>query len=285
LNRFKSGFEWLLWQWMLDLFNRLDAVTAPSHTAATILRRQGLETPVHPLSCGVDLETYRLVPNLDRRILRERYGLDPERTTFLFVGRVDAEKRLDVLLQALRRLDRVDVQLAVAGRGAAVDNLKSLASRLGVREQVRFLGFVPDIDLPALLNSVDIFAMPSEAELLSIATLEAMACGRPVLAARARALPELVTDGENGYLFEAGNPASAAHAMDRLANSPECWPAMGAASLRKAQSHSLDNSIRRYEDFYQMVLSRVPVQSPPDPTILSPRITKRLQQLVTQLWQ
>ena len=138
---------------------------------------------------------------MDRKICRERYGLDLDRKVFFFVGRIDKEKRIDVILRALQRLERDDIQFCVAGHGAALGKLKRMAHELELGDLVRFTGFVPNEDLPCLINSLDAFVMPSEAELLSIASLEAMACGRPMLAANAVALPELVTDGMNGYLL------------------------------------------------------------------------------------
>ena len=185
----------------------------------------------------------------------ERYGLDTERITFLFVGRVDAEKRVDVLIRAVKKLQRPDIQLAVTGSGAALPTYQALAEELGVQDQVRFTGFVPDVDLPQLLNSVDIFAMPSEAELLSIASLEAMASARPLLLARSKALPELVMTGRNGYLFTAGDVDDAARCMELLANHPEQRRQMGAASLEQVQSHSLANVLKRYEELYSACLA------------------------------
>lgn len=140
--------------------------------------------------------------------------------------------------------------LAVAGIGAALSSYENLVHTLGLEDQVRFLGFVPYEDLPLLLNSVDVFVMPSEAELLSIATLEAMATGRPLMVARARALPELVKDGENGYLFEPGDVSDAARCMAELADHPERWENMGAISLVRAREHSLDHILKQYEELY-----------------------------------
>jgi 1,2-diacylglycerol 3-alpha-glucosyltransferase len=269
---------WVLWRWMLDLFNRLDVATAPSKTAATILRRQGLRGPIYAISCGVNLNCFQPDPNLDRRAWRLRYGLDPERVMFLFVGRVDAEKRLDVLLRALHYMDRDDIQLAVAGKGSARNDLEALAQELNLGQRVRFTGFVPEADLPALLNSADIFAMPSQAELLSIATLEAMACSRPVLAARAGALPELVTEGVNGYLFRAGDVTDAARYMALLADHPETWQSMGAASLQKVQWHSLDNTIQRYEMIYEVLAAESALPHLQDRLGLGRLFRKRTQQ-------
>ncbi len=285
LVKIRPLFYWVLWHWMLNLFNRVDVVTAPSKTAAAILRRQGLRGPIYAVSCGVNLNHYRPDANLDRRAWRLRYGLDPERVLFFFVGRVDAEKRLDVLLRALHQMDRDDVQVAVAGKGSARNELEALAQELNLDQRVRFTGFVPEADLPALLNSADVFAMPSEAELLSIATLEAMGCGRPVLAARAGALPELVTEGVNGYLFQAGDVAEATHYMTLLADHPETWQSMGAASLQKVQMHSLDNTIQRYEMIYEALAAESALPNLQDRLSLSRLFKKRTQQSVDHLSQ
>jgi 1,2-diacylglycerol 3-alpha-glucosyltransferase len=251
--------RWVGWTWMMEVYNRVDVVAAQSKNAVELIRAQGLRVPIFPVSCGIDLKRFYPDPHIDRDACCERYKLDPKRKLFLFVGRVDAEKKLDVLLNAISHLKRKDIQVAIAGRGAAMQELQALAKTLNLGEQVRFTGFIPDEDLHPLLNSVDIFVMPSEAELLSLATLEAMACARPVLLANAIALPELVSEGVNGYLFKPGDAVDAARYMELLANQPERWPEMGKASLEKAQFHGLDNTVQQYEMLYEKLLSGEPL--------------------------
>ena len=163
---FKSFLNQIMWEWMLSTFNKLDFATAPSRTAAEILRNQDIKLPVYPISCGVD--THRFEPDLhiDRQYWRQKYQLDPEKPVILFVGRVDAEKKIDVLIQALKLRNKDDIQFAIAGSGAHRKHLENLVNQSGLSNQVKFLGFIPDEDLPSLLNSIDIFTMPSEAELL-----------------------------------------------------------------------------------------------------------------------
>ncbi|HBY98432.1 MAG: glycosyltransferase [Ardenticatenaceae bacterium] len=260
VSRFEQGralLDRLLWKMVLDVFNRLDLATAPTETAATILRRHALQVPVRAISCGVDVDRFRPDPHVNRTEICLRYGLDPQRTILLYVGRIAREKRLDVLLQALYRLQRDDVQLAIAGRGRDLAGLLAFASQLKLGRRVVFTGYVPSEDLPALLNSADIFTMPSEAELESIATLEAMATGRPLLASDARALPELVEHDVNGYLFQAGNIEDAARRMAELVDRRDCWAAMGAASLAIVQRHDLSTMLRRYEALYYSLLERL----------------------------
>jgi glycosyltransferase involved in cell wall biosynthesis len=249
LRRMRPLYNWIMWKWMLEVYNRVAVVAPQSQAAGDILRANGLRVPMVAASCGIDLNCFYPDPAVDRAACRQYYGLAPEKTIVLFVGRVDREKRIDVLLRAMHTLGRTDIQLAIAGSGAAMDELQALAHALALGDQVRFIGYIHE-DLHVLLNSVDLFAMASEAELLSLASLEAMACGRPLLLADALALPELVTPEVNGYLFPPGDSAAAARAIARFADSPERWAAMGQASLERVQYHSLENTIRRYEKLY-----------------------------------
>lgn len=259
---FRKLFNWVGWTWVKLLYQHLDVVTVPSETAVRILRDAGLTTPLVPISCGIDLDHFQVDESVDKTAMRLKYNLDPKRFTFIFIGRVDGEKRLDVIIRALQILNREDLQLVIGGIGNAVTSWQKLAQKLGVEDKVHFIGFVPAEDLPSLLNSADVFTMPSQAELLSIASLEAMACGRPLLEARCRALPELVDQGINGYLFEPGNSLDAAKYMALLADHPERLPAMGAASLKKVHQHSMDNVITLYENIYQQLLAGKLTESP-----------------------
>jgi glycosyltransferase involved in cell wall biosynthesis len=152
-------------------------------------------------------------------------------------------------------LNRSNIQFVIAGNGAAKTELIAMVHELELEQKVLFTSFIPSTDLPSILNSVDIFTMPSEAELLSIASLQAMACARPMLVADAVALPELVTANMNGLLFRPGNIEDAARCMSILADCPERWASMGNGSLERVQAHSLENIVHRYEELYQAVLS------------------------------
>jgi len=255
ISSIKPVYNRIMWTWMLESYNQLDVATAQSKASAALMRSQGLRIPVYPVSCGIDLTRFYPDPGVNRAAVLTRYGLDPNRKILLFVGRVDNEKRLDVLLHAMSILKRKDIQLAIAGHGAAQENLINTAVELGLGDRVVFTGFVSNDDLPRLLNSVDIFTMPSEAELLSIASLEAMACGRPVLLANAVALPELAVDGFNGYLFRPGDAADAARHIELLADHPEHWQRMGLNSCEKSKFHGLDNTIKQYENLYTALLA------------------------------
>jgi glycosyltransferase involved in cell wall biosynthesis len=248
-----------LWKMMLAVFNKLDMATTPSQTAARILQSQKIHIPVHAISNGVDTDRFQPDPETDCMGIRRKYNLAADKTLFLYVGRLDGEKRLDTLLDAVSLLPQDDFQLAIAGHGLYEQALRKQVQTLGLEDRVNFIGFVDPADLPPLYNSADIFVMPSPEELQSIATLEAMACGKPILAADARALPELVKPGVNGYLFQACIPEDEAHQMEKIMNESDQWVAMGIASFERAQGHSLQSTIQHFEADYAAVMEKIPV--------------------------
>ncbi len=247
---------------MLLVYRNVDVVTAQSAAASNLIQQQRLDKQVLPISCGIDLQRLYPNPNEDRGKYCQKYGLDHDKKIFLFLGRIDGEKRIDLLVRTMSQIQREDIQLAIAGHGAVENSLKRLVADMRLNDRVKFTGFIPADDVPGLLNSIDVFVMPSEAELLSISTLEAMACGRPVILANALALPELVRDGVNGYLFKPGDAGDLARLINYLADHPERWSEMGIASREIASQHSLEDVIRKFESLYLHLLSEVPVMEP-----------------------
>jgi glycosyltransferase involved in cell wall biosynthesis len=238
----------LFYRHVVGFSNRCAHVTAPTATALRLLRERGLRAPSGVMSNGIDLRTY--APGAPDERLRGRYGLPAEGPLILSVGRLSPEKRLDVLLESAARLT-AGARLAIAGAGPAAASLRARAERLGVAGKVTFLGFVPAADLPGLYRLADVFAIASEAELQSLATMEAMAAGLPVVAVDACALPELVRHGENGFLAAPGNAAELAAALDLLCRDPSLRRAMSAASLRIISGHARDRWLAEWESLYR----------------------------------
>ncbi|MBI9049283.1 MAG: glycosyltransferase [Anaerolineaceae bacterium] len=243
--------SWVLWNWMLKIYNKLELVTSQSRAAGVILKQNGLVPPVETISCGVDTSFYYPLSDFDRIAFRRKYGLAEERTVFLYIGRLDGEKRLESTIEAISQNEQDDIQLVLAGKGKKITLLKSLAKEKCRPGQVVFPGYIPDSDKNELYNCVDCFIMPSDAELLSIATLEAMASGLPVLAARAYALPELVNPGENGYLFSPRSITDILHKMTLFCENKQGWSDMKIASIARAKKHDIELAISRYISIFR----------------------------------
>jgi glycosyltransferase involved in cell wall biosynthesis len=224
------------WRDAARVFHRAVAVTAPTQRAVELLQENGIEH-AEAVSCGIDLDRFEA-----------RRAPDAEVPTVLFVGRLDAEKRVDELIRALALLPAaLPLNVELVGTGSRGDEWQRLAADLGVGDRVRFSGFVPDDELPAAYERADIFCIPGIAELQSLVTMEAMAAGRPVVAADAMALPHLVRNGDNGWLYQPGDVAGLASRLGMLAADPQLRVRMGAAGRRRVEQHAVPATLRRYE--------------------------------------
>ncbi|MGO9179282.1 MAG: glycosyltransferase [Candidatus Limnocylindrales bacterium] len=251
----RSVAESVLWGTVRDTFRTADAVTVPTDAAAALLRDHGVSSDPLPISCGVDLERFRPGTRSRRSYLMDAHQVPADACLVLYLGRLDPEKRVDVLVEAMARVHDPRLHLLLGGRGVQEGRLRTLRTQLGLTGRVHFLGFVPEAELPALLDAADIFAMPSDAELQSIATLQALAVGLPVIAADAVALPELIRPGRNGALFCPGDPDDLARCLDELSGDPARRAAMAQAARAVAARHDLQLTVARYERLYEVVIS------------------------------
>ncbi|HCJ35817.1 MAG TPA: hypothetical protein DHV65_16165, partial [Ktedonobacter sp.] len=188
-------FSNITYTYLVQFCNRCEYITAPTATALNLLYDHGLRAPAGVISNGIDLKKYS--PGERNDHIREKFNLPLDRPLALHVNRLSDEKRVDVLLDAAAKMSGNGF-IALVGSGPAEAALREQAERLHLGDRVSFLGYVRDADLLALRRSSEVFVIPSEADLQSLATMEAMACGLPVIAANSYALPELAHHGENG---------------------------------------------------------------------------------------
>jgi phosphatidylinositol alpha 1,6-mannosyltransferase len=242
----QPAYHSLAWKDLGRVFRRADVVTAPTPRAVELLvRRAGLAAAI-PVSCGIDAERYQ-------RVTPEP-GPVP---TVLFVGRMDLEKRVDELIRAFAALPAdLPAQLEIVGDGARRADWTALAASLGLAERVRFRGFVSEEELLDAYARAAVFCMPGIAELQSIATLEAMAAGTPVIAADAMALPHLVRPGRNGWLYRPGDVAELSSRLVALLRDAGLRRRMGAASRELVAVHAFDATLDTFEGIYHRVLGR-----------------------------
>lgn len=235
-----AQFGWNLADSVLAL---ADTVTSPTPIAARYLTENTSVDTVIPLSCGIDLE--RFTPRFER----------PAGNRVVYVGRLDPEKNIDTLLTAFSLVPpELSDGLDLVGGGTAHARLAACAEELGIADRVVFHGRVSDERLIELHEQASVFVMASTAELQSIATLEAMACGTPVVLADAMALPHLIEPGENGHLVEPHNAAEFARAIESILRNDEVADErMRRAAFGKAQEHDAQTVILRYENLYEHI--------------------------------
>ncbi len=149
-----------------------------------------------------------------------------------------------------------NTSLALVGSGPFEKKLRMRAAELGIRDKVFFFGHVPNNKLSAYYNACDVFVLPSLYEPLGIVLLEAMACGKPVVASRVGGIPELV-DEKVGMLVEPKNPDALAKSILMLLSDADLAKKLGDAGRRRAEhfdwQHVLKKTLKVYEDALAMV--------------------------------
>lgn len=231
--------------------SKADYVTLPTQSAIDMFKAsEKITVPMAPVSNGIDLA--RFTPGQADPALYEKYGLPTDRPIVSYIGRLDAEKHLPVLLRAFVRVQSVmpHVHLLIVGDGTERANLHALAHELGIQHDTTFAGRVSDEDLVELHKVGTVFCMPSPAELQSIATLEAMASGQPVVAVDAGALKELCQHERNGYLTEQDDDEMIAEGLLAILSDEALRQEMSEQSLAIAQTHDLQTTLNRFEEIY-----------------------------------
>jgi glycosyltransferase involved in cell wall biosynthesis len=172
--------------------------------------------------------------------------------TALYVGRLDPQKAVDVLLRAFARAvaDVSNLHLVIAGTGPDHDTLQSLARQLGIERSVQFVGFHQNV--PELMHAADFFVLPSRWEGMPNVVLEAMAAGLPVVATRTEGTAEIVRDGASGSLVAIDDDAALATQMTRLARDAELRVAWGSCGREIVQrEYSIENMRERHAQIYR----------------------------------
>lgn len=236
----------LAWGDLERVFGAADLVTAPTRRAAELLASETGLAPAEVVSCGLELTRYR-------RVTRAPESTPP---TVLFVGRLEHEKHVDELMSAFSRLpESLGAQLEIVGMGSLRSRLESLAHTLGITASTTFAGAIGDEALLHAYGRADLFVMPGTAELQSLATLEAMAAGLPVIAAEAMALPHLVHPGRNGYLYRPGDIGGLSDRILRVLDNQLLRSGLARGSRRIADQHSLATTLDTFEDHYLRLIS------------------------------
>lgn len=249
--------EAIAWNYCIRLLNQFDHVIFPTLTQHQAFARHGLKVPATIISNGVDPTHYHQRIGQEADIV-SRYNLPPG-PRILFVGRLAKDKDIDVLIRAMPLVWATQkAHLLLVGCGDDRSHLERLAAELSLQDCVHFLGFVPEEDLPAIYRAVDLFAIASVCEVQSIPTLQAVASGLPIVAARAAALPELVQDQVNGILVPPGNTEAMSLAFLRILCQPLSALRFGKASLAISRVHEEALTFSAHESLYRRLLSPRP---------------------------
>lgn len=147
-------------------------------------------------------------------------SVNPEKKTVLYVGRLGARKGVELALSAIAETDQSNIEFLIAGTGRHEERLRLLVDDLNITEKVKFLGYIPDEELPQLYSSADVFILPSRYEGFGLVLLEAMACKTPVIGTDVGGIPTAIDDGEVGYIVPRDKHILANRIEEILENDP-----------------------------------------------------------------
>ena len=246
-------------KYLVNFYNKCDQVVTPTETFRRQLESWGVKTPVRAVSNGIEVEKFIKIPKKELlEKTRENLHL-PDNPLVLYLGRIDKDKSVDVIVQAIPEVTkRTNAHFVFAGPGDKVDEIKELAEELGISNKITFLGFL-DQDSPDFIRLhqvAAVFVIASLIETQSIVTLEAMSSHLPIVAANANALPELVHNGENGFLFPPGNAKKCAEAIIKILQNNKMAERMGRASVLLAMHHQMQRAFGEMVELYKEVIER-----------------------------
>lgn len=211
-----------------------DLVVAPSERIAGTLRERGVRAPLVVVPTGVDLDLF--TPG-DRAEARRQLRLPADSPLCLYVGRLDREKSVDLILEAFATIAAAvsGARLEVVGQGTHEAVLRRLAASSAAGDRIHFSGGLPREALPAFYRAADLFLFSSQTETQGLVLAEAHACALPAVAVRASGVDEVVVDGQSGVLTKA-DPRELADAAIALLLDPERRAVMARAARPAAEA-------------------------------------------------
>jgi len=250
----KNLIENSLWKYSTWFLSQCEETITPSETIANIIY---MHTGILPkiISNGVDLTLFSPYPKKqnESKELCDKYQICPEHPVILFVGRLDPDKNVELVLHAVAKvLHTMHVQLLVVGDGIQREELIKLSKAIGIHQHCCFPGFVSKYgDLPGIYRLATVFVTASELEVQSSVVLEGAASGLPVITVKASSMAEFVEHGKSGYLVPPGDVNALAEQLIFLLRNPNKIKTMEKAGRILAERHSNEVFINTHEKIYE----------------------------------
>lgn len=237
--------------------SKSDFVTMPTEQAIrNLLAKREIGVPVAAISNGVDLTNFK--PGKASKEIYKKYNLPEEKPIVLYVGRVDPEKRIDVVIKAFQKVsdEMPEALMIIVGDGVDRAKLEKLVKKLKLDKSVRFLGKVLPPDLYELYKIGTVFATASEIETQGIVLIEAAATGLPLVAVDKGAVAEICKNRENGFLCRPGNVDEIARALKEILANIETQKKFSKKSLALSKEHDFENTLDRFTNIYQRLVDK-----------------------------
>ncbi len=241
--RFSTGLiHTLIRKISVILYNRCDLILVPYHDLRQNLEKEGVASPLRTAQLGVDINIF--TPSHHKKKSKRKMGIDENRLVIGYVGRISNEKNTLMLLEAFQRLKQdgksnQDAFLLMVG-----DGQPRLVRKFKRTKDCRVTGFVDNVQ--DYLKAMDIFVMPSLTETTSLATLEAMATGLPVIVTKVGFMRKYIIPNRNGLFCPRNSPATLAEKIEHLLRNPKFRASLGKkARTTVVHSFSWEQSMNK----------------------------------------
>jgi len=238
-------------------------VVLSEYTKEKLQKVYGLSpTKIHIIPGGVDLNRFRPLKN--KQALRTRLGLPNGHFMLLTIRNLEPRMGLENLILALKEIvkERSDILLTIGGEGPLTQDLKNLATEVGVEDSVKFVGYIPEEELPSYYQMADLFILPtSELEGFGLITVEALASGLPVLGTPVGGTKEILAHMGPEFLFSDVTPDSMARlilkSMQGWATNPEIYNEISRKCRKVAEDHySWDAHVAKLENLFHLAIQQ-----------------------------
>ena len=241
--------------------NKVDTVVVPTRPMLSVLQDYGIQTPAEVIPTGIPAGAFS---RGDGTRFRTAHDIPADRKVMLYVGRVAHEKNIDFLLKVVDRVRRdiTDVLLVIAGEGPAERHLRKLCDSLGLRDHVRFVGYLSrEHELPDCYAAGDVFTFASDTETQGLVLLEAMQAGTPVVSTAVMGTAEVMADRLGGLVAEE-DIIDFSNQVRRLLNDQSLHQELRRQAIDKAASWSAPATAETLLNLYQARIASAVAATP-----------------------
>jgi 1,2-diacylglycerol 3-alpha-glucosyltransferase len=241
----------LLQSYMPPFCTAVDLVISPSPGMADVLRKLGVTCPIEVVPNGVELELYQQ----DCEDCRYDFGFSPRDILLTYSGRLGPEKSVDFLIRAFAGVSETveNVHLLIIGGGPEEEELKKLATEIGIANRVHFFGMVAYELMPRYLKMSDVFVTASVTEVHPLSVIEAMAAGLPTLGIHSVGVGDTIEDGKTGYLASQSQAAFAAK-LTRMCLDQNLRQKMGQAARKASNKYAAEHAMQIMVSHYERLV-------------------------------
>lgn len=234
-------------------FNQYDVAIAPSAKAAEALKKAGVKTPIKIIPNGINLEIFK---NTSGDKFCQKFGIDRKKYLLVIVGKLDPGKNVDLGVLAMKKVkERIpQVKLAIVGDGPCRKAIQGLIQKMNLTPDVFMTGFIDQEMVASANKAASVVLLTSDIDVLPTVAIEAVACGKPIVAIRDKSIAGIVKHKKNG-LLAAKDPTAIANEITRILQNPALAKEYGFSSLEIAKKFSVQSCVDQLEVLYQGLIN------------------------------